>query len=33
MEKQRKTIQINPDFFKIGKRTRKQKQAKKNDQI
>ena len=29
MEKQRKTIQINPDFFKIGKRTRKQKQAKK----
>ena len=28
MEKQRKTIQINPDFFKIGKRTRKHKQAK-----
>ena len=33
MEKQRKTIQINPDFFKIGKRTRKQKQAKKRSDL
>jgi hypothetical protein len=29
MEKQRKTIQINPDFFKIGKKTRKHKKEKK----
>jgi len=29
MEKQRKTIQVNPDFFKIGKKTRKQKREKK----
>ncbi len=28
MEKQRKTIQINPDFFKMGKKTRKKKQKK-----
>ena len=33
MEKQRKTIQINPDFFKIGKKTRKQKQAKKRSDL
>ena len=28
MEKQRKTIQINPDFFKMGKKTRKKKEKK-----
>ena len=33
MEKQRKTIQINPDFFKIGKKTRKQKQSKKRSDL
>ena len=33
MEKHRKTIQINPDFFKIGKKTRKQKQAKKRSDL
>lgn len=33
MEKQRKTIQINPDFLKIGKKTRKQKQSKKRSDL
>ena len=33
MEKHRKTIQINPDFFRIGKKTRKQKQAKKRSDL
>jgi len=32
MEKQRKTIQINPDFFKMGK-TKKQKQSKKRSDL
>ena len=26
MEKQRKTIQVNPDFFKIGKKTKRKKE-------
>jgi len=33
MEKQRKTIQINPDFFNMGKKTRKQKQSKKRSDL
>ena len=31
MEKQRKTIQINPDFFKMGKKTRKQQTKKRSN--
>ena len=33
MEKQRKTIQINPAFFKIGTKTRKQAQEKKRSDL
>ena len=33
MEKQRKTIQINPDFLKIGKKTRKHNQSKKRSDL
>ena len=31
MEKQRKTIQVNPDFFKMGKKTKRKKEKKRLD--